>query len=288
MKMSDTNMENVKYLSKIFSTSLIKSSIKLDNLSRIKSIITESGFNYLLSNKRIIDVYTEAFSLLSRYHRNEYIYKSAIIEQILLGNHDLESIILSEFNVDNCKADIAIYNGTSTVYEIKTELDTFERLDRQLTAYRKAFDRIYVIIPEIQVKKLQELIDENIGILILDSENIIREFRKSQSNIHNLDCAILHDLLRRNEILKILEKEYGAILNVPNTQIYTVSKELFSEIPYEKAHQYVVQALKKRGAKTKDFLLKVPSTFHSFAINSNFSKKDQSNFLNFLNRSIIK
>ncbi|MCD4679211.1 MAG: sce7726 family protein, partial [Bacteroidales bacterium] len=230
----------------------------------------------------------EVFNLLSKYHRNEYIYKSAIIEQILLGNHDLESVILSEFNVDNCKADIAIYNGTSTVYEIKTELDTFDRLERQLSAYSKAFDRIYVITPETHVKKLTDLVDDVIGILVLDSNNIIKEFRKSKSNIHNLDSSILYDLLRRNEVLRIIEMEYGTIIDVPNTQIYSVSKEIFSKIPNEKAHEYVVKVLKKRGSKTKDFLLKVPSSFHSFAINSNFSKKEQSNFLNFLNSSIIK
>ena len=288
MKINNITTENVKYLSKIFSSSLIKSSIKQDNFSQIKSIISESGFDYLLTNNKMVDVYTEVFNLLAKYHRNEYIYKSAIIEQILLGNHDLESIILSEFNVDNCKADIAIYNGTSTVYEIKTELDTFDRLERQLSAYSKAFDRIYVITPETHVKKLIDLVDDFIGILVLDSNNIIKEFRKAKSNIHNLDSSILYDLLRRNEVLRIIEMEYGTIIDVPNTKIYSVSKEIFSKIPTEKAHEYVVKVLKKRGAKTKDFLLKVPSSFHSFAINSNFSKKEQSNFLNFLNSSIIK
>ena len=170
--------ENIKYLSKIFSSSLIKSAIKRENYSKIQSIITESGFESLLAAPRIIDLYTEAFNLLTKHYRNEYIYKSAIIDQILNGQHNENSTIFSELGVDNCKADIAIFNGTSTVYEIKTEYDSFDRLDRQLSAYRKAFDKIYVITSERHLKKLITAVDENIGILILSDDIIIKATSK--------------------------------------------------------------------------------------------------------------
>lgn len=55
---------------------------------------------------------------------------------------------MSEFWVDMSKADSVVLNGTSTVYEIKTEFDNLSRLPQQLTDYSKVFDHINVVTHE--------------------------------------------------------------------------------------------------------------------------------------------
>ena len=98
---------------------------------------------------RLVIFYDTIFKRLLREYRYEYIYKNAVAKKILLGKHNLNTaFMLTEFRADDCKADTVILNGTSYVYEIKTEMDSFDRLDRQISAYRKVFDYITVISSE--------------------------------------------------------------------------------------------------------------------------------------------
>ena len=47
-------------------------------------------------------------------------------------------------------------NGKAVVYEIKTELDTFERLATQIDDYYKAFDHVCVVASDSQRTELLE------------------------------------------------------------------------------------------------------------------------------------
>ena len=51
------------------------------------------------------------------------------------------STLINEFRVCNSKADIAIINGKSTVYEIKSKYDSLDRLESQIADYKKVFDK---------------------------------------------------------------------------------------------------------------------------------------------------
>jgi hypothetical protein len=76
------------------------------------------------------------YNLLFKNYRNEYVYKNVLANKILLGKHSLNtSQILTEFRVGRSKADVVLLNGTSTVYEIKSEYDSFARLEKQIQSY---------------------------------------------------------------------------------------------------------------------------------------------------------
>jgi hypothetical protein len=56
--------------------------------------------------------------------RDKYVYKAALTQRVLMGKHSLRTAcMLSEFRVGDRKADITILNGTTTVYEIKSDRD---------------------------------------------------------------------------------------------------------------------------------------------------------------------
>ena len=85
--------------------------------------------------------------------RNEYVYKAALTHRVLMDKHSLRTAcMLSEFRVGECKADIAILNGTTTVFEIKSERDLLMRFERQIDAYRRVFASVYVIAGENHVE----------------------------------------------------------------------------------------------------------------------------------------
>jgi hypothetical protein len=88
---------------------------------------------------RVCDIFCDAFDVLKvQGCRDEYVYKTALVRNILLGRHSFQTAsMLNEFRVGECKADLAILNGTATVYEVKSERDSLSRLERQLIAYLK-------------------------------------------------------------------------------------------------------------------------------------------------------
>ena len=105
-------------------------------------------------SERVYALFDAAFSLLKREgYRHEYIYKAALTHKILLGKHSLQTAsMMNEFRVGECKADVAILNGTATVYEVKSERDSLSRLERQVAAYATVFAKVYVIAAESHVR----------------------------------------------------------------------------------------------------------------------------------------
>ena len=141
------NCKYNKYLSRIFSGPSIQTLATDGRCDFISSVVKSSG---ILDELRPVTTwesfFEKTYSYLFNNYRNEYVYKNAIANKILLGRHSLNtSNLLTEFRVDKSKADIVILNGTSSVYEIKSEFDSFERLEEQIRSYRKVFGFINVI-----------------------------------------------------------------------------------------------------------------------------------------------
>ena len=209
------------------------------------------------------------YMILFRSYRNEYIYKNAIANKILLGRHSLNtSHMLTEFRVGNCKADVVVVNGTSAVYEIKSELDSFARLENQVKNYLKIFDYINVITSASQVNKLKSILPDKAGILLLTNRNTISTIRESKSNRKNTNQSILFDSLRKNEYVKTIKEYFGIVPDVPNTQIYKECKKLFSKIPAELAHDLTINILRRRRNTRvlKEFIEKAPASLSAYAM----------------------
>ena len=240
--------------------------------------------------KTYADLYEFAYERLLRSYRNEYVYKNAIANKILLGIHSLNtSFMLQEFRVGKCKADTLILNGTSNIYEIKSEFDSFSRLERQISTYLQAFDMVHVITSPDQSQKLMAMVPENIGIMELGKRNHIKTIREATSGKSSISTALLFDSLRSEEYQSIIKKVYGEVPDVPNTKRYVECKKLFVKIKPDIAHDMAVIELKKRGEKSslKDFINSVPECLKALSISSNFSGKDVARFQDFLNQPIL-
>ncbi|WP_142763968.1 sce7726 family protein, partial [Klebsiella pneumoniae] len=83
----------------------------------------------------------------------------------------------NEFRIGSCKADLIILNGTGTVYEIKSERDSLSRLHNQITNYRKAFGKIYVIAGSEHIDDVLKTTESTIGVLSLTRWNRISTIR---------------------------------------------------------------------------------------------------------------
>ncbi len=229
------------------------------------------------------------YNLLFKNYRNEYIYKNVIANKILLGKHSLNtSQMLTEFRVGRSKADVVLLNGASTVYEIKSQYDSFARLEKQMRAYFEIFDYINVITSSSQVKKLDSILPDKAGILVLTNRNTISTIREAKSNRENINPDILFDSLRKAEYMRIIKEYYGTVPDVPNTQIYRECKKLFCEIPPVYAHDLTIKILKERtnSKRLKNFIDKAPSSLSAYAMSICNGKNKMQKLLNRFDNNI--
>jgi hypothetical protein len=100
---------------------------------------------------------------------------SVVIPEVTLGH----KANMSGANVS--RADIFAVNGDISIYEIKTERDTLDRLDNQLAMYQKVANRVSVVVADKFVEKAIQL-PENIGVYSITSRSIkkIRPAKRCQ------------------------------------------------------------------------------------------------------------
>lgn len=184
---------------------------------------------------------------LSRSYRSEYIYKNAIARKILLGRHSLNTTrFFTEFPVGECKADVVLVNGTTTAYEIKTELDQMQRLPKQIATYCSAFDRVFVVTHESILEQVMALCPSSVGIIGLMKRCTLRVIRDADSNAAQVDPAIIFDCLRRGEYLAVLQNHFGDIPAMPNSRVYQECRRLFLSLTSEQAHEGLLEQLRLR------------------------------------------
>ncbi len=168
-----------RYLSQLFSRNTLVSICDGKIGQSLINVLKVSGYHKKISNSITVgELYDDLYDFLFENYRCEYIYKNLLANEILEQYHSESSSILTEFRVNNCLADFVILNGTSCVYEIKTELDTFDRLDRQISAYRKTFDKIFVVTHYSHLDRLISKVDDSVGIICMDEDKNVRGRRK--------------------------------------------------------------------------------------------------------------
>lgn len=227
------------------------------------------------------------FHFLLKHYRNEYIIKNVIANKILLGRHSLNtSQMLTEFRIGSNKADVVILNGSSTVYEIKSQYDTFKRLDKQVQSYCAAFEYVNVVTTPFQLKSIISRLPENVGLVSFTKNDTLSMIRKPKSNLENIKLEVLFDSLRKNEYLAIIAEYYKTIPDVPNTRIYQMCKELYCKIPLSDALKLTYAILKKRNNSELliNYIDKIPYSVFSYVLGIDDKRNRIERIVNIFNR----
>ena len=276
---------NSKYnagLSRFFSSAILNELLKKGYSAFFKEMVYVSGLDKTIDGSIALrDFLQIIYDHLSINYRSEYIYKNAIANKILLGKHSLNTTyMLTEFRVADCKADAVLINGTSSVYEIKSELDSMERLQKQISAYEKVFDMIHVITAPSQIAKVELNLPTHVGILSLNQRNSISTIRDAQSMKHSVVPEVIFDSLRKPEYTAIIKELYGTVPIVPNTQFYMVCRDLFGNLSPEVAHDSMVRNLKKRCdcKLLKEFIDASPDCLSAYALSLRSNIKETIQF----------
>ncbi|OGP63994.1 MAG: hypothetical protein A2169_00515 [Deltaproteobacteria bacterium RBG_13_47_9] len=277
-------------LTRTFSPIVLESLVDSGYSKYLGEVLTTSGIiGQIDLDMTLGDFLDWLYSKMSRHYRNEYVYKNAIANKILLGKHSLNtSYMLTEFRVESCRADVVILNGTSNVYEIKSEYDSLDRIQNQVKSYMKMFDMVNVITSSSQLSKVSSELPGEIGLLELTLNYTIRTVRESTSLRKRVKPEVIFDSLRKSEYLKIIKRKFGFVPNAPNTRIYGECKELFCRLSPEIAHDEMVKVLKQRGNKTilKDIISYIPPSLIAYIIDSQFNDNRAKKFEEMLGKKL--
>lgn len=101
--------------------------------------------------------------LVMGYYPNEATIKANFIDRVLFPLSPA-NISIFELPIGNSRVDMCKVNGHSAAYEIKTDLDTFDRLEGQLSDYFDVFETVYVVTSDKRWQELPSYVPEACGI----------------------------------------------------------------------------------------------------------------------------
>ena len=234
----------------------------------LNRFFTQSIFNNLLENrldpsycsavrkwieepelKNNQELISEIYRLMGRNYRNEYYYKNTILNKLLLGRHSLATTTaLAEVPIAKSKADFILINGRAVVYEIKTELDSFERLESQIADYFKAFEYVCVVTCESYYHSIEKKLKGTpVGICLLTKKNTLSAKKEPTADRTKLDLTAMFKILRKKEYETIIKANYGELPQVTQFNYFSACHKLFVQMGTERAYEAFLIELKKRN-----------------------------------------
>ncbi|QAS51826.1 sce7726 family protein [Halobacillus litoralis] len=276
-------MSNHLLLNRLFTRNIFVDLINENNNSLFETCVERYVENHAsMNNKSLI---SEIYNYLKKEYRNEYYFKNTLFNKLLLGRHSLNTTTaLTEIPINKSKVDFVLINGKATAYEIKTDLDTFDRLNNQIEDYYKAFNNVCLVTSESNYPKAKRMFkDTKLGICILTSRNTISTRQEPQEDNSRLEYDVMFKMLRKHEFEDLLFAHFGELPVTNQFNYYTECLEWFTKIDIATAYEYMITQLKKRSLTEKDEYEKVPYELKFMVYFSKFRKSDYCKLNNFLN-----
>ena len=278
------SLQHLRVLSQIFSPPMFQKIVRENNTMLFESK-TNMYFNtssYITTN---LDIIKSLYKTLQKQYRCEYIYKNNLVQK-LIKKHSLKTtLILNELKISGSKADLVMLNGVVRIFEIKTELDDFYKLSKQLADYQKFADEVNIVTDEKNAAKLKvEYADSNIGIIVLDTKNKLKTIKEASRNTALFDFDTIFKILRKQEYLDLVADNFGYIPDVPNTLIFKACYELLACIDIIVFQKQVLNKLKKRKLHKPDLLKSsnTPRELKHICNTLDFNEQEYHKLYNFL------
>lgn len=255
----------------LFTPSTLKSLLSDGATDTQKSLIAALEIELGLSPGCLLsETINKTYSILRREgNRTDYVYRNAIIDKIVVGKHSINTATpIQEFRVGSSLADLVVLNGTSTVYEIKSERDTLRRLASQVENYSKVFERTYVVTSAKRLLSLERDLPEHIGIITLSRDYTLQTAREATTNWELMDPVAISRTMTIPEAFAALKSLGIPIPNVPNMLIRHAIDDTFKEIGTQSCSQAFVSTLKssRKPGVTQADITQVPRPLRSFVL----------------------
>ena len=226
------------------------------------------------------------YSILEKNYPNEYVLKNEFLNKWVkseLGTGN--SIIYNELRIGKAIVDLAMFNGISKAFEIKTILDKEYRLSNQLQEYKKIFNEVYIIVPRVHLFKYL-CFDNSVGIISFTSNLKKFELIREAERKVDIDTNTLMEILHTKEYLEISKTYYGQLPTMTAFNQFEKCKELISDIPTSDLNKLFIAAMKKRNINNQ-FFNKVNNEFNQICLSLNLKKQERDNLITSLKINTI-
>lgn len=274
------SIEYLRFFSNFFNRSYIYDYINKKENKIIKDI-KQSNHNTniieLIGDSTYADFFNSLYNEMKLNYKNEYVYLNEIFINKILKKHGENHKVFTELSVNNSMADLVVVNGTTTAYEIKTELDSLARIDGQLLDYTRVFDKVYVITHRTLANKIKEYLSMSfptVGIYVLNDSYRLKLIKGATSNKDSFDQELMFSMLNRNEFEELDEDYY-------------IAKEKFMLFSTKKAHLFLKNKLYERR-KDIQLVNHLPDSLKmiGYKIDARLNKTQKSKFISKLNNKI--
>lgn len=261
----------ISALTRLFSSAVLRELAKKGRSGLFRRLLDQANLPECCGpNATVGNAFDSAFGILKISGiRDEYIYRAALTNKVLLGKHSLRTAsMLNEFRAGACKADLVILNGTATVYEIKSERDSLTRLKNQIDNYMRVFAAVNVIASEDHLDGVLAAVPPEVGVMWLSKRYRIKTVRDAVEQPERVCPQVVFDSLRSAEASAILKAMSVPVPDVPNTQRHLLMRALFAELRPAELHRQMVRTLKRsRNLMPLSGLVdKLPESLHAAAL----------------------
>lgn len=280
---------NNSVLSTLFTQNSLRNLISNDSPALLQYVVRRYNIQYDDGTKNK-EVFSEVYQYLYKNYRNEYFYKNTLLNKLIINAHRIRSTTaLTEVPVSKSIADIIMINGKAVVYEIKTELDKFDRLESQINDYFKAFDHVCVVTSESQYESINKYLgDSPVGIYILTKRGAIRKCKEPTLYREKLESDTIFKLLNKNEYENIIKKVYGTLPNTTQVKYYSECKSLLTKIDVIELYNYVLKELKNRNQIDCYDFTNVPYALRFLIYFSKYNCDLYNDFIEYLERHYLE
>ena len=197
-----------------------------------------------------LDYLRHLYQVLETHYQNEYVYKNTLLNEYLIkeigqGN----STLFNEYRVGQSVADLVLFNGCSTAFEIKTELDSDSRLPLQLENYRKAFNKTYLVIPESKLPYYEQY-DQSVGLISFNSKK--RQHFTQHREAHYsvvIDAGVIMHILHTREYKTLVLSYYDYLPEMTSFNQFNICMDLIKRIPVKELNRLFIEQMKSRTKK---------------------------------------
>ena len=198
---------------------------------------------------------------------------------------------LTELPVANSKSDFMAVdkNDVGIAYEIKTDLDSLQRLETQIRDYYKVFSSVYVVTGEKHFEEVETMLQNtNVGIIELTASNKLIYKKIAVCDATHLSHETLFKVLRKKEFESIVLKYFGELPHVSDFVYYRTCFELLKQLDILEFQKDVMHCLGQRNiVKDVDsFTQNVPQELSFYAYFSKKYKWKYDEFASFLDKKV--
>jgi len=228
---------------------LFKSYNTIESINILKQVLNNIINKKYLENFRNMNVKEIYNQILLDYYPNETAIKSQFVNKKLMRGKT--HVTIFELPIINSRIDLCKINGKSAAYEIKTDLDNFNRLEKQLNDYYKIFDEVFVICSTNRITEIQKLIPKKTGIISYRITNnkkyIFKTERYSQKNL-DIDNREQLNSLSNNDLFSLITNKRKKISRDDYIELIMDTKS------HEQINKLFKECLKNKYSRQWNFL----------------------------------